>query len=106
MTDPRPRVLEPGDFDLQNFKAPVFEGQTAEDCRAMPVPEKMQRIGVAWQQVRDAHRSWFVGRNPDATPVEVWGDWLRVTGCSVILAKAMRDAADRDADPPFVVGSA
>ena len=34
-TDPRPRVVEPGDFDFDSCKPPIFEGLTIEDHRRM-----------------------------------------------------------------------
>jgi hypothetical protein len=76
---------------------------TIEVCREMPVAEKMRRIAIAWGQVKQMHRQWYLKQFPGACDVEVWGDWLRVMDCSPILAKAMRDAAEREADEPFVV---
>lgn len=97
-------MTEPNDdFDCENFKAPIFEGLTIEDHKAMSSTEKWRRMGIAWQQARDAHRAWFLLREPDAEEIHVWGDWMRVTGCAAIMAKGMRDAAERDADTPLIV---
>ena len=102
-TSPFERVIEPGDFDFHAQEPPILEGLTIEDHRRMPAAEKWRRMGIAREQVRDAHRRWFLQRNPDALDVEVWADWLRVNDCSPILAKAMRDAAEKEADVPFIV---
>lgn len=106
MTSPEPIHREPGDFDFENFQAPIFDGLTIEDHREMPVAEKFRLMGIAWQQARAAHRAWFLAREPGASEVDVWGDWLRVNHCSPILAKAMRDAAEREVDTPFIVEGA
>lgn len=102
-TNPVPRVIEPGDFDFHAFKPPILEGLTIEDHRRMSPAEKWRRIGIAWGQVKEGHRRWYLDQFPDASDVEIWGDWLRVTDCSPILAKAMRDAAEREADEPLIV---
>lgn len=102
-TNPVPRVIEPGDFDFHAVRPPILEGLTIEVCREMPVGEKMRRVAIAWGQVKDMHRQWYRDQFPDPSDVEVWGDWLRVTECSPILATAMRDAAEREADKPFMV---
>lgn len=102
-TDPRERPVEPDDFDCHAYKPPILEGMTIEVCRTMPVGEKMRRVSLAFGEVREGHRKWYLERHPDACAVEIWGDWLRVTGCSPILAKAMRDAAEHEADTPFIV---
>ena len=102
-TSPFERPVEPGDFDIHAFKPPILEGMTIEVCRTMPVGEKMRRVSAAFGEVRAGHRRWYLERYPGACEVEIWGDWLRVTECSPILAKAMRDPAERDADEPFFV---
>ena len=103
MTSPEPIRREPGDFDLENFKALIFDGLTIDDHREMPVAERVRRMWIAREQAQAAHRAWFLAREPNATEVDVWGDWLRVNRCSPILAKAMRDAAEREADTPIIV---
>lgn len=103
MTTPEPIRRESGDFDLEYFKAPIFDGLPVEETRAMPLTERWRRIWIARQQAQAAHREWFLAREPDASDVDVWGDWLRVNHCTPILAKAMRDAAERETDTPFVV---
>jgi hypothetical protein len=103
MTTPEPIRREPGDFDHENFKAPIFDGLTIEDFRTMPIGEKGRRIVIARQQAQEAHRAWFLAREPEATEVDVWADWMRVNHGTPILAKAMRDAAEREADTPFIV---
>ena len=95
--------MEGETFDLDNFKAPILEGLTLEDNRTMPPGEKMRRVFVAFDQAREAHREWFLAREPNATGEDIWADWSRVTGCAAIIAKGMKDAAERDADEPFVV---
>ena len=96
-------MIEPGDFDFYAAKPPILEGQTVEMCRQMAPAEKMRRCFIAREQVKELHAKWYREQFQDASDAEVWGDWLRVTECSPILAKAMRDAAERDADTPFNV---
>ena len=93
---------EPDDFDFYAFEPPALAGLTLDDHRQMPPSEKMRRVFVAFGEARAAHRVWYLERYPDASAVEVWGDWLRVTGCAAIIARGMRDAA-QDADEPILV---
>ena len=102
-TDPRPRVVEPGDFDFYACKPPILEGLTEEDHQRMPPREKMRRISIAWHQVRDMHRAWYLERHPEATDFEILCDWSRHTGAAEVLAKARKDEAEKYADQPFIV---
>ena len=102
-TNPIPRVIEPGGFDFHKARPPILEGLTIDVCREMSVGEKMRRVSIAWGQVKELHGQWYREQFPDASDVEIRGDWLRVMDCSHILAKAMRDAAEKEADEPFIV---
>lgn len=103
MTDPRELLIrDPDDFDPYTFPAPILEGQTPESWCALPPGERLRRVFVAYDQVREGHRKWFLERNPDGAEFEVGADWMRLNGAAAILAKAMRDAAEREADTPFV----
>jgi hypothetical protein len=102
-TNPKERPVESGDFDFYAQRPPILEGLTIDDHRRMTPGEKLRRMFIAREQVREAHRGWYLERHPDAGGVEIWADWLRVTGCSPILAKAIRDGAEREADEPFIV---
>jgi hypothetical protein len=59
-------------FDLEHFVPPIFVGQTIEDCRRQTPEEKFRRMGIAHQQVREAHRKFFYERYPHATPTDLW----------------------------------
>ena len=102
-TDPRPRVVEPGDFDFYAFEPPILEGLKVEDHRRMPPGEKMRRVFVAWHQVRDIHRAWYLERHPDATDFDILCDWTRHTGFAEALAMARKDEAEKYADRPIIV---
>jgi hypothetical protein len=102
-TDPRPRVVEPGDFDFYACKPPILEGLTDEDHRRMPPGEKGRRIAIAWNQVRDIHRAWYQERHPDATDFDILCDWYRHTGAAEVLANGRKDEAERSADQPIRV---
>lgn len=90
-------------FDLEHFEPPIFVGQTIEDCRRQTPEEKFRRIGIAHQQVREAHRKFFFERYPHATPTDLWADWWRLSGCAAIAARWKKDEAERDAERPFIV---
>jgi hypothetical protein len=102
-TDPRPRAVEPDDFDFYSCKPPILESLTSEDHRQLSPGEKMRRIFVAWNQVRDIHRDWYLERHPDATAFEILCDWSRHTGAAEVLANAYKDEAGRSSDQPLIV---
>jgi hypothetical protein len=104
-TDPRPRTVEPGDFDFYACDPPILRGMTPEVCREMPSGEKLRRVCIAWNQIRDIHRAWYLERHPNGTDFEVFCDWSRHTGAAEVLAKARKDEAERDADQPIIVTS-
>ena len=102
-TNPRLRVVEPGDFDFYACKPPILEGLTEEDYRRMPLGEKGRRVAIAWNQVRDMHRAWYLERHPEATDFEILCDWYRHTGAAEVLANGRMDEAERSADRPLIV---
>src|SRR4051794_30148334 len=102
-TDPKPRPVEPGEFDPDAQRPPIFEGLTIEMCRDMSPAEKWERMEIAFGQVRAMHRAWYLVRFPDASDFEIRCEWGRVTGCAAVLARDQKDRAEREADLPFVV---